>query len=548
MAQQRKDPNITGGTINGSGAYHGNKQDSFIHPVGSISVVTDRHRGNFSPDNYYASLIQGADNKQDEDAAYSKAVDLEADMRRAEQDREYAQKVLEEQRAYDSPAASAARERMAGLNPDLAGSSSSGGSSGAELNFVPTSDTSDGTPFKNQYQDVQNTIAGIGVAAQSLSAFSGALSSIMSAIDTISTLPTRNAVNRANANLAQAQADEVNDLLQPRKENIGADTLVKKGQATLQGLNYTSNLLGQLANVSELFGADVEDDVLLSHLGSLGFSEDESKLKSYAGIVRQMQAHPDARSRFAGSLVDAGKNEYRAHKYTPEYVARVVDMEERINYATLKFSENKSSIESKYMALLNNSDYVEQIAGNEAQAATYQGQQLEYNLKMLETDMEAFGDKLDQVKKQIIANDTQITEIMNNSKTEEDHALIRILTADNARLNALGSHELNELYTIANRCNRLVYLKNTGGAWQSERERIFMDNSFNDIIHHTKTGKEIAADLFGDLLVAYGISRGAKTSANATVQSAQIGAEGRSAAALRGTRQWQPTGSSSFSF
>lgn len=545
MAQQRKDPVTDSGTLNGSGSY-GN-HDSFVHPVGSIDVNTDRHRGNFSPDNYYASLIEGAKNKQDEDAAYSKAVDLEADMRRAEQDREYAQKVLEEQRSYDSPAAEAARERMAGLNPDLAGSSSSGGSSGAQLNFVPTSDTSDGTPFKNQYQDVQNTIAGIGVAAQSLSAFSGALSSVMSAIDTISTLPTRTAVNQANANLAQAQADEVNALRDSRKENIGADTLVKQGQATLQGLNYTSNLLGQLANVSDLFGADVDDATLLSHLGSLGFSEDESQLKSYAGIVRQMQAHPDARARFAGSLVDAKKNEYRSQKFTPEYVARVVDMEERINYATLKFSENKSSIESKYMQLLNNTDYIEQIAGNEAQAATYQGQRLEFDLKMLETDFEAFGDKLDQVKKQIEVNDTQINELM-KLDTEESNAMIRILTSDNARLNALGSHELNELYTIANRCNRLVYLKNTGGIYQTESERIFMDNSFNDIVHHTKTGTEIAADLFGDLLVAYGISRSAKTSANATVQSAQIGAEGRSAAALRGTRQWQPTGSSSFSF
>ena len=156
---------------------------SFSQPIGSVPVRVVgkhgkvRHAGFFSTNNPYALQINPATSNQDKDALYEKAVNWEADRAN-----------LLEQREYDDPVNQAARERRAGINPDLQGSGGSGGVSSGSSAVQPQ--TQGQTKFNNAYDNTDKVLSGIDTAASAISAFTSGYTGIVTSLDTLFTLPS----------------------------------------------------------------------------------------------------------------------------------------------------------------------------------------------------------------------------------------------------------------------------------------------------------------------------------------------------------------------
>ena len=87
-----------------------------------------KHGAKLSPDNPYYTQLNQSMSAGDEDALFELAVKWEAENAGYQQERADKLADLAEQRAYDDPSAVVARNRKAGINPDLQGIGVVGGS------------------------------------------------------------------------------------------------------------------------------------------------------------------------------------------------------------------------------------------------------------------------------------------------------------------------------------------------------------------------------------------------------------------------------------
>lgn len=198
-----------------------------------------RHVGHFSSDNPYLQNLMVADNNADKDALYAQAVEAEADMARTAQDRAYAREVLEEQREYDDPLNVIARQRAAGINPDLSGGSSSGSSSsGAQENFVQTSDVNNQVRYNNVYDNAQQVMNGINTATSFVSSISSLGTTIGGLVEMATLLPSQKRQSEADAFVAENTKNERVDIAQQASRG-----------AKLANLNSALDFTGRLAQL-----------------------------------------------------------------------------------------------------------------------------------------------------------------------------------------------------------------------------------------------------------------------------------------------------------
>ena len=222
--------------------------NDLTNPIGSVSVYgtggKKRHVGNFSDSNPYLDNLNVANNNEDKDALFERAVEWEADYANLQEQRAYNREVLEEQREYDSPVNQIARQRAAGINPDIASGSNGGssiGGSSAQMNIPSMADQQGQTKFSNKYDNLNNVFNGINAASSMLSSLTSGYGNIVAGISQLKTLPSQVSLNEANAAAASAQANELTALLEGKKKSIDLDNISRY-------MGHVSNLQGLLKN------------------------------------------------------------------------------------------------------------------------------------------------------------------------------------------------------------------------------------------------------------------------------------------------------------
>lgn len=460
----------------------------------------NRHKGVISEDNPYKQQLDVATNSQDIDALYSGAIDYE--VKKA---------VLDEQREYDLPINKVIRDRQAGINSDIAGASGSGASSGGSSAQMQGLERN--TPFSNYYDNANVAFQGINAAVSGVSTFTNAYTSIVGALDTLATQDSRIRLNDATAKLNTSQANEIDGLLEGRKEGI---KLRNAGQL----IENSNSVLGHLAGLSQLLSADSTDESIISSIKSLGLSNDDSVLGSYKDIVKSFHKNPAMQEKFFSDSLGSRIAEEEYEQYDEQTVASMVAFEKRSARAQRAWDANYNELQARVARMLNNEDYATDMAdleqslvGNANVAADIEGQ-------LLEADYNSLALKLDEI--QLAADDCQakIDEILKDPRgkkvngkkqlTSHQAQRVRALKLQKARLLASGSEKYEQCFDLIDEINRQTasynaYTFNGEPTRPSSDVGAYNQEEFMSIYTRKASAGEVVREQLGNAITAAAI-------------------------------------------
>lgn len=403
----------------------------------------DEHAGTFSVDNPYLNNLNQAIQHSDVDALYELAVKEEAklaDYRRERADR-YAD--LQEQRAYDDPMAQVARQRRAGINPDIAGTAGAGagtGTGGSVTANMPSLDTptDNTTPFASGSLMMQ----GFQVASSLIGSIASFGSSVVGAVDTISMLPHK--------------------LESAKLLNEAQDISNQSSQLSLMGSkidNWTS--------LAKLITPETTDEDGLSLLSALGITDPANELNA----LRHIQKHPEYIADWEEDKKNKLYNEQWNEVYTEAVVNGTISMTEQLERVDKSLQLSEKDFQLKVSSLLNTDENAQYVAeteklhmSNERAQANYDADHLNLMHQKLTRDLQAFGAQLDMVNAGIKESEDLITKIKNSGKpymdfktgrcrnigvlyyTPEEYATIKIEEQKIKAYKAMGTQFMGNAY------------------------------------------------------------------------------------------------------
>lgn len=472
-----------------------------------------RHSGKFSSNNPYLAQLQVATENQDKDALYELAVQWEADYANRQMQLEENRAILEEQREYDSPLAQVQRQREAGINPDLASGGSSGASSGsqAQLTNPGMADQQGQTKFSNAYDNTSLVFEGINAAANSVSSFAGAFSSIISGIDLIKTLPSRTRLNESQAGLMDAQATEVNALLNGKKKSLDLSNVAK-------GIQNSTATLQQLAQFAELISPDTAD--FAPHLQALGV--EEANIAPYTDIIKQMHNNPEMRAKYATNTLAAKWSEAENAQYTEELIGRFVSSELKIKAHEQAFQEDYAMVQAKIQHIIAaDPNYARNTADLQIIDADFSRDKQNQLIAEFTRDVEVYAQNIGELAESIMRDQRIIEDIRQKARqykrplTPVETAMIEDLENNCRRKRVLGSRQLNAMYDLEKHASRLKFFVNdrfdytigeTEPLRSLQRHNIESRIIFDDMLTDVATSREIAWDITGKILNAAGVA------------------------------------------
>lgn len=476
--------------------------------------LLDRHAGQFIDENPALKHLAVATNKQDVDALYERAVDFDI--------KNY---ILQEQRDYDLPENEIKRQRDAGINVDLTGSGSGSGGIGSGNAQMQTIEGQ--TKFSNSYDNTHLALEGINTAANMFSAFTGgitgfinAYTSVIGAMDTLATQHSRINLSDAHANLGNAQANEINQILAGKKEGISLSNAGKS-------IENSNAVLGHLANLSQLLSADSTDESILSSIKSLGLSEDEGVLGNYKDIVKSFHKNPEMQKKFFNESLGVRQAKERYEQFDEGFIAELVSFEKREARAQARWDTNVAELQAMVSGMLNNEDYATDLAdleqtitGNANVGADIQG-------VMLQAEFDSLGLKLDEISKEADRVQGMIDEIKANPRgytglggktllSPMQEQRIRQLEIQKARLLASGSEKFEQCFDILDEIHRteasyFAYGGKTGTPTKpSAGLGAYNQETFMSIYTRKASFGEVLRELSSTAIQAAGIYFGAK--------------------------------------
>lgn len=502
----------------------GSVSDSTTYREGSNSGTTwtdskGRHTGQYLKNNPYFDQMRLAQDKQDIDALYELAIQWEADYANRQMQLEENRAILEEQRQYDSPVEQIARQRAAGINPDLEGSSGGSSSSGssAQLANPGMADQTGQTKFSNQYDNAHLVFEGINTASNLVGALAGGVSGIMTAVSNMKTVPSQILLNEANAGLSGAKAKEINELLAGKKEGTRLSNIA-------QGIQNSTATLQQLAHFADLIAPDTPD--MVPHLTALGVPE--AQIPAYTDMIKQMHANPKMREQYAKAEVGAKWSEAENALYTDAVVAEMTDLGYKIQYAQQYWSFNTSQLKNKISALLNTDEVAGQSASNELEKLRLEGaavglsqDDVDLRVKQLKHDTEAYlralTDHAEVLK--TIENNIVAYENAKNKNSPQVIAIVNRLRAEKLAMRGMLATEFNQIKSHYLSTTQQTYHYQTvldkNGEVKDEgavaKYNYFSDLTFNDLIYHRRTAGEIANQWVNTAIDAVGVGAQAYT-------------------------------------
>lgn len=470
-----------------------------------------RHGGYFSENNPYFNQTLGATNNKDLDALYERSVEWEVDRANLEEQRAYDRWVLEEQRAYDSPLAELQRQRAAGYNPDIAGStgSSSGSSSGsAQLAQREIDDQQAQSQFKNVYADTQQVTSIINSASQFIGSMAGGFTSIASGISQLRQLPFQIKLAGAKVNQADASANQLNAVA----NNIKA---LQPGQVTLQSIEQSSGVLNNLLSLSSVLTPDSDISPILKTMGV-----SDSDVPHYTSAFSEFMKNPEAVANYRESQIRANQASANASVYTTEYFTRIAEKSAELNELQLDFETVRLGIQSTIDNYLSNSDYAENIAESMVTGSQVAKDSSQLTLGMLTRDCQVYVDNLMNLKNQVVEAKARRDELISKSKqtkgvfklpvklNEREQIELDYLNDIIPMLETTGANELRSMYSIARSLSRNRYLSNHHYANLNGEDVALQNLSlyWGDVVSGAKSQHDIVQDWVGQVSNALGIA------------------------------------------
>lgn len=471
-----------------------------------------RHAGNFSQSNPYAQQLAVATNNQDKDALYEKAVNWEAD--RAS---------LEEQRAYDDPSAQVARQRAAGINPDLSGSS--GGSSISSGSSAVQPQTQGQTKFSNSYDTSATVFQGMQATASLISSLTGAVSGGFDLVKGISTFgdflsqsASQSSMLKTAANIASQTAPGV-IAAQNAENQIAVDTA--ESRTSSMNLDAYHKKLAFVDTLSHMLDGTKEytDDELDSFISRVGYTDSGGELRT---LMRDYMGTPQLRKYYNDYALQARASQIANVAAPYDFLLSVQQTSNQCKLQEITLQQMLGSFKQSIANLTFTDEQAQNIASaqNLDNATKVQQNKLAYETAVYE--LQNFFRALEVNKSAIADLDARIAEytynhtsrdemgrVTNRQMTSEEIAALMSLKTARSALYTLGSQHFGEMQQIINSAymswfNSETSINKNGGNLRmdafNDRYKTFMRYNYPTYLSSSDSGDGNAFNVAKDLL------------------------------------------------
>lgn len=378
-----------------------------------------------SADNPYLPQLRSVEKGSDAMDLLNAAIEYDAD-RRAAVDKAELDRILQaEQRAYDSPAQRIARERAAGLNPDLQGSSGSGTGSGSGSGMVQSQPLeTDLDPFQRGTEVAQTVFQGVSAVGSFFSGVTGAASSAADLAFKIS--DWANAKQRSDASTATAQmtaardrfniVDTIAKSIPPAFDDAGKQIPITAAQITDAAKQLGLSEVGGIADFAEQY---VQNPAVTSFYNKLKQQEKES----YADLVGTQ----------TDVLVETVQYQRAAKLFETQ--------------ADMHLSNIRSDVAAN---LANDENFMKDQVRSQQFNATADAFESARRFQVAKRDFESFTGQLNAIDSWVQRINKQIKSILESGHQNEDSNRLHLntLAATKVNLVTLAGSKIDEFYDI----------------------------------------------------------------------------------------------------
>lgn len=474
------DPNNDG--YNGTGdsprtGQSGWQPDSVSNQVKEMRSQYGTYRSDgtdFSPDNPYYIAMGSSNNKQDLAALREQAIQWEANQADYQRQLSDQRALRDEDWFYNSPSQQIARERAAGINPDLQGGTAYSGGSGSSSSTPPSIAPTDLENMSNPYDTSDKVFAGMSSAANLISSITSFGTGAVSMVKELGTLGDFFSMSSSSARISEVGANvaEQTQAAQISDKNIESATR----RAIAVGDFAAGHLTGD------------EDDEKIREIVSQYFPNDQS----FADEVIRHSSSPAVQAQYNSMKLAANKAqaEFEAAPFLllknlteKSYEHQMYKLFADTNWANL------SSLISSNLVVDDNytSDVAKSIAGQAEfdKEAVYQRQ------SELRRDVKSFFAHIDFVNDRLVQIDQEIETISQQVPGPARNVLLKSLRIQKAQLESLNSKQLNDAYSMVAKVIEGIesnrYLTTTGGYSNILSEKWY-DSGLKKYTHWTLNG------------------------------------------------------------
>lgn len=434
---------------------------SFSQPIGSVPVeVRDdigrvRHAGTFSQDNPYAAQFAAATKNQDRDALYERAIGWEADRA-----------TLLEQREYDDPVNQVARQRKAGINPDIEGSGGSV-SSGSSATQPQTQAT---TEMSNAYDNTQIALEGINTAMNVVQTCGGFALAGQQFFEAVSTFPARKNVLQNQEKLSSTQATVA---AETQDSTIGAVNASNKTSAAL-------GFMQQVVQATSLFSKDMSRDQRKKLLTSAGLSDAEG-VDKLLDAVEVYETNPAVKEQYDAAQLAANERASEVSVFDTTYINAINELKKSIDLDAYGAEAIRQSISRSVAALVATPENIESMAAAEVTNNAVNKERNKFILDEIKSQARAvykrISHKADEIKKlrkqrQDIIDGSWSRKVYGKLSNQQQLA-VSSLDQRIAMLESAANSELSGIYTIAMQAAQQQYVFNYGTYFGGEISKPF---------------------------------------------------------------------------
>lgn len=423
---------------------------SFTEPIGSVSIKVIgsggkvRHAGTFSTINPYAAQIAAARTNQDRDALYEKAINWEADRSN-----------LLEQREYDDPVNQVARERAAGINPDLGGSSGSGGVSSGSSAVQPQ--TEGQTKMSNAYDNTQIALDGVNTAMNVVQTIGGFALAGLQFFEAVSTFPTRRNILKNQESLTSTQATIASETQGSTIEAVNASNKTTAASGFMQ----------QVVLATSMFSKDMTRDQRRKLLTSAGLS-DEAGVDKLLDACEVYETNPIVKEQYDAAQLAANERASEVSIFDTSYINEINELQKRINLDSFGSEAIRQSMLRAVSNLVATPDNVETMAAGEISSNAVNSERNKFILDEIKSQARAVYKRVSQSATEINNLRKMRQDIIDNSwslkffgnLSNQQQLRVRSLDTQIAMLESAANSELNGIYTIAMQAAQQQYVYN----------------------------------------------------------------------------------------
>lgn len=427
-----------------------NELNNLLFPEGTVTDVTGsggsiRHRGSFTEDNPYVIQMQLATKNQDKDALYERAVEFQADRAQDEWQLAVNRQILEEQREYDSPAAQLARQREAGINPDLVGAAgASAGAGGSSMPYQsPDSDVTAQTKFNNSYDNIDRVFAGLTSVSQFVSGITSSISTVNSLYESLSTFNDRKSLLNSQARTAQ----------------VGADVAVatKEDVISSSKLSLASQRIQQIRDICQLLTPKSSDDEIASLLSDLGIPEGD--IPQFTKGVKHCMSTPQMQDFYNRNQISANQSEGMLPNMSVDFYRQMSDVQTRTMFEQARSDYHRQHFSALVSRLIDNPSNAQNVAGaeigsneNAAQQQKILRRQLKSVVSSIDNLLRYRGEvynKLEAEKQSIINKYDSPIKLLTLQFNHGDIARIQAIEAEQNLLSSMSNADLQNVFGVA---------------------------------------------------------------------------------------------------